>query len=58
MPFLRFSQRQSCKSEYLTPLLKPKHQTFLYFIKRKAPFQNWPLQMVQKPIDLAGKVFF
>jgi hypothetical protein len=53
-----FSQDNPCKSEYLTPLFKPKHQTFLYFIKRKETFQYWPSQMVQKPLDLVRNVFF
>jgi hypothetical protein len=53
-----FTQDNPCKGEYLTPLFKPKHQTFLSFIKSKETFQNWPSQMVQKPIDLARDVFF
>ena len=53
-----FSQDNPCKSEYLIPLFKPKHQIFLYFIKRKETFQNWPSQMAQKPLDLARNVFF
>jgi hypothetical protein len=53
-----FSQDNPCKSEYLTPLFKPKQQTFLYFIKRKETFQNWSSQMVQKPLDRPRTVFF
>jgi len=60
MLFLRFSQNKKnpCKGEYLTPLFKPKHQTFLYFIKRKETFQYWSSLMFQKPLDLARNVFF
>ena len=52
-----FTQDNPCKSEYLTPIFKSKHQTFLYFIKKKETFQNWPSQMVQKPLDLARSGF-
>ena len=37
-----FSQDNPCKSEYLTPLFKPKHQIFFISLKGKKHFKTGP----------------
>lgn len=37
---------------------KPWHPTKMYYIDRDQSFEDWPQQMLQKPIDLVRNGFF
>lgn len=37
---------------------QPVHPLMMYFVSREQTFQNWPIQMMQKPKDLIKNGFF
>lgn len=39
-------------------IFRPAHPDMLYFKSREDTFQNWPIQLHQKPQDLALSGFF